>query len=552
MATKIGFVTYETAFAPCGGIAPVMDRLPGYVQEAAGCTTVVITPFHRSIEKTASCEKEMCLVGSVAVPLAGDVVNVNIYQYRQSWPWYFLKPDHPQLFTGRRHPYDVSASVLRRDALFFAAATACALRIIDAQCTWKLLLQDWEAAPTALALVGQTVPHQCFLTLHNSYDNGVTPEELRQVGIDPAGFSGGTILQQALSQVARPVFTVSEQFAQDLVEDYLQATILAPHLRDVLRARLIGINNGPFAGLAISEDMLKEILRGDFESLRKWKQQKRTEALTVLADVTARPDNPLWGNLKKFKRDDAPWFIMAGRDDPRQKGYDVAAAAVAAFLERGGKAKFIFFPIPADEGLRGLRFLQKLVLRFPEHVLVVPVRLREAFFAAMQGSSYGLMPSLYEPFGMAHEFYLNGTVGIGRATGGIIQQIVPLRSAAAFSESVETRVRQWHSSSAYPSGILYRETEVVGPVGEEWRKMNAAGYSLQEDGPDRIAERQQYRLFRSMAQELLNALRDGTRVVQKDSCLYYSMLAEGIRYVQRTFSWERTAQMYVRHMGIRD
>jgi hypothetical protein len=85
--------------------------------------------------------------------------------------------------------------------------------------------------------------------------------------------------------------------------------------------------------------------------------------------------------------------VLAGRDDPRQKGYDVAAAAAAAFLQTPGndtKAQFLFFPIPGDEGREGLLFLRELADAYPANVLVLPFLFREAmsrrFRAARSGS----------------------------------------------------------------------------------------------------------------------------------------------------------------------
>jgi glycogen synthase len=48
---NIAFVSYETPFAPCGGIAAVMGRLPARVQAASHVETIVVTPFHHRIEK---------------------------------------------------------------------------------------------------------------------------------------------------------------------------------------------------------------------------------------------------------------------------------------------------------------------------------------------------------------------------------------------------------------------------------------------------------------------------------------------------------------------
>ena len=38
MTASIGFVAYETPASPCGGIAAVLGRLPGYVAAAVAQT----------------------------------------------------------------------------------------------------------------------------------------------------------------------------------------------------------------------------------------------------------------------------------------------------------------------------------------------------------------------------------------------------------------------------------------------------------------------------------------------------------------------------------
>ena len=52
MDTSIAFVTYETRYAPSGGIAAVMDYLPRAVKRASNIRTVVLTPFHWRIDTT--------------------------------------------------------------------------------------------------------------------------------------------------------------------------------------------------------------------------------------------------------------------------------------------------------------------------------------------------------------------------------------------------------------------------------------------------------------------------------------------------------------------
>ncbi|MEW6440350.1 MAG: glycogen/starch synthase [bacterium] len=550
MSVRLAFVAYETPFAPCGGIAAVIDRLPGYVLLASGLTTLVITPFHHRIGKTRSLEVEN--LGSFSVPFDGKQVRTELLRRAGRVPCYFLRPEDPRFFAGIRHPYDVdrtpgeAAARLLEDSLFFGAAVARALDRIEPETSWRLLLQDWEAATVALSLAPGDGRHRMYLTLHNSYDSPASPADLLRAGVDPVACPGHTILDRALARVERPVFTVSEQFALDLTEDVLQARIMAPHLRGELRPRLIGVNNGPFAELAVGEELLTAAAGGRFEPLREWKAARRQQALASLEGLAPDADRPVWGDLKRFRREEPLWFVLAGRDDARQKGYDVAVESIRSYLRDGGEGCFLFFPIPGDEGLSGLEFLKELAGEFAESVLAFPFLLRETYFAVLQGASYGLMPSFYEPFGMANEFYLNGTVGIGRATGGILMQIVPLQAASSYSRAVEVRAARWHCGSAHPTGILYREPDGLPSALGDWRALNADQHGPGGGAPDRLGQRRTLPLFRAMADELRFALMDAALLYRERPHLYYGMLTQGIAHIRQCFSWERAAREYLR------
>jgi glycogen synthase len=564
MAEKIAFISYETPYAPCGGIAAVMGRMPGYLQAAAGLETIVITPYHHRIQKTRSLPLEW--VGRYNVETAAAELPVEIGRLvdKNGLAWYFLKADDEAFFAGERHPYDVSrtqleiGTILQRDALFFGAALARALPVIDSQAHWTLSMQDWEAATVVLALGRKRSRYGLFLTLHNSYDSGgVSEDHLEAVGIDPryckgpAGADQASVLERVLELTRTAIFTVSKQFAVDLIQDPVQSRVVAPHLQGQLKRRLYGIDNGPFANLAVEDDLLEQASAGKFAALQRWKEGCKAAALAALKNVTPSADVPVWGDLELFGRDDPhlPWFVMAGRDDPRQKGYDVAALAIRRFLSDGGEASFLFFPIPGDEGQEGLTFLKKLAEEFPGKVLALPFIFKEGFTAALQGATFGLMPSFYEPFGMANEYYLNGTPVIGRATGGIIQQIVPLRTAVVFTAAVEARARLWYGAGASPTGLLFREEDGLPTLEEDWRGINAAGYDAQGGSPDRVEERSRYALVQAMAGQLQQALEDGLQVYQNPG-LYFKMLADGVRFIQASFSWERSAQELVGKLAI--
>jgi glycogen synthase len=562
MPERIAIVTYETPYAPCGGVAAVLNKLPGHLSTASGAETTVITPYHRNIEATSQLATE--LAGELTVPLNGAPVTVKLLCHldQNGQRWLFLAPDSPDIFAGKRHPFDVGADHvelarrLRRDSLFFGASVARSLHAIAPGCQWTLLLQDWEAATAALALATQKNRHRLHLTLHNSYDSGaVNDRELESVGIDPGlcsgppGLSAATVLERALQIVRKPIFTVSEQYARDLTSDPVQVKVMAPQLLHQLRGQLLGIDNGPFRDLAVNQNIIAKARQGTSKPLLDWKAEMREKALRALTDHRVTDSEPVWGDPDQLRRGKAPWIMMAGRDDSRQKGYDVAAAAIDKLLAGGARAKFLLLPNVGDEGLQGLSFIESLARSYPDRVLAFPFYMGAGYIESMSGAAYGLMPSLYEPFGMAHELYLNGTVGIARATGGITEQIVPLRAAAAFSQAVQRQVTDLYPLSAEPTGILFREADDIPSAVDDWKAINATGYLRRHSElSTRLAERRRYPLFRAMVDQLALAIADGLRIYRDDPGLYARMLARGIDHVRQTFSWQRAAAEYARQL----
>lgn len=580
---QIALVAYESRFARCGGVTAVLNYLPGSLAKATGAPTCVFTPFHFRIRETINLAPKV--LGVVQVPFAAFNVPVRVLRHEDRGTWIFLDAQDfviPQehrteegdthFFGGCRHPYDVGhgagdqLAILRRDALFFGAAAARALELIDRDGPWTVLMQDWQAATTALALAGRSLPVHCHLTLHNSYDSGgVWPMELKRVGIDSAtvpgadGSEAATVLNRVFPVVRSPIFTVSRQFALDFTEDVFQREIMASQLQHALSPpNIVGINNGPFASQSIPPEALTAAREHhDFGPLHAWKRDRKRQAVEALRAFQPSPERPAWGDLAKFvsaaSATDTPWFILGGRDDSRQKGYDVAAAAVKNLLDDAGKmykGQFLFFPMPGDEGREGLAFLKDLAEAYPAQVLVLPFIFVEGYLAALQGAAFGVMPSLYEPFGMANEFYLNGAMGIGRATGGLVEQIVPLRSAPSFTAAAARRADRWHALDASATGILYREPDDLPSVAEDWRGLNGVGYVV-GGHPNRVEERSRYRLFNEMVKGLERALGDGLELYGRTQGHedYYLSLVKGVAFVQRTLSWDASAREYCRYLG---
>lgn len=311
----IAFVTYESPWFPAGGIAAVMGQLPGATEAAAGLTTVVITPFHNSKSpKNKIPALQMQKVHAFVVPYDGESISVTVFHSNAGCPWYFVKTDgfpasEVPFFTGTRHPYDVPRDVLLRDSLFFGTATVQALRAVamhrgtdPEQLEWNLIAQDWEAATALLAFASQKESRgRLHLTLHNSYDEFATPADFSRAGIDAAQCPGDTILHRALSIIEQPAFTVSDQFALDFTQDLLQREVMAPQLQTLLnRAPVVGVDNGPFKPLAVSQAHLREAAIGDFGPLQDWKASNRQKALTALDAHTPTDKEPVWGTRADF------------------------------------------------------------------------------------------------------------------------------------------------------------------------------------------------------------------------------------------------------------
>lgn len=412
-------------------------------------------------------------------------------------------------------------------------------------------MQDWEAATTILAFTSKEksgLDIAPYLTIHNTYDSGISESDLRQFDGYPAILSGDTVLECALPLTLDPVFTVSEQFALDISSELLQTDIMIPHLQSVLPDRLLGVNNGPFVQSSIPENALESANSGDYSDLETWKAKNRTLALDAIENIEDSDHTPIWGDKSKFDRDEVPWFVMAGRDDSRQKGYEIACITIHQLLSREIPARFIFFPIPGDEGLPGIEFIHELADEFPHQVICFPFLFKDGFFAVMRGATYGLMPSYYEPFGMANEYYLSGVACIGRATGGICQQIAPNRKVSSFGSSAQQRADRWHAASSPPTGFLFREADNIPTSLADWLSINEADYKPGAGTANRLHSRKLLPTVQSMSDELAATIEDAIFLYSSHRKTYYEMLVKGINFISSNFSWEKAALSYLEHI----
>jgi glycosyltransferase involved in cell wall biosynthesis len=298
-----------------------------------------------------------------------------------------------------------------------------------------------------------------------------------------------------------PLSTVSPGFAAELTGDPLQSDHFATHLQRVYRLQgVVGVDNPLFGApqSPFSEEAVDAFLAGSPRTLLAEKLAKRRQMLLILDEYE---DSRILGGLDGGDGQplselppEVPVFMMFGRLDPGQKGFDLLTRAIEGF--RPGEAKFMITPnIVGDVG-PWLDDLRQLAERRAGDVAVYPFRVEKGYMEAMAGASFAVMPSLYEPFGAATEAYLAGTPVVARATGGLTGQVI-----------------DYNDDPRNSTGILFREKL---PLGASWTAIMNAGAPR-----DRVS----IPLYVTIAEALYDALRAAENLWRTNARAYASMLA---------------------------
>lgn len=583
---RVIFASMETEYFAFGGLGAVMKLLP---RELGPDKAAVIAPWYRNLVdpgalvtsgKAASAIPRFTvhvLVRGRAFPVEVlELVNPDgIRTWLLGSDTFFRAPENPYVNpcnpAAPLDPYrnPINGEKLTEDALFFCAAAPVALAelaregLLDAD-RIVLHLQDWETAAIAQAvrrvpLAPAIASVSCALTVHNPYDKPLHPGNSPQV-CDLALHLGlplnRSVLEQCIPLLDAPVSTVSQHFAHELRNEVLYTQVFCPHLQRVFKRRgLVGIDNGIFgpADFPFSAKAKARADQGDFSVLKNEKWQRRIELgqrlETYRADLAASGKQVTWGGPVDLEDPACPVFFMLGRDDPRQKGFDVLVEAIRSMPK--GAARYVFAVMPGDEGFLGLRFLEALAAERPDEVCVFPFRVEKQIFQALQrGSSFLVMGSMYEPFGAANEGYLLGIPVVARATGGLIQQVAPhpecLEREEILSLYGRQLVRKVHKAIAKPTGILFREQVSFSEESDGWRDIVDCGYWDTNPKGDRAAARRDILLFRRMADSAAAALRLAVRVY-RDQDQYAAMIHHGWSMLGQ-FEWKRAVAAYRKHL----
>ena len=567
------FATMESEFSRYGGLGAVMSILPRGMLAHEHC--VVLAPHFANLTNLDAHQRrgniqDHSLRLRFSLSIAGRPHHIEVTEVVQrvdhaagprELKTYLVAADNGS-FTAPKSPYlnpcdptresdphtnPINQEQLLEDALLFCAVAPTVLTELakagEVAPELVLHLQDWQTAAISCAMPRALLypairAYRCALTLHNPYDRCISEYSsvvAREMALH-LGLNHGNVLEQVLAEgpdgqarVSGPVSTVSETYARELREHPLFTRYFAGHLQHGLGQRgLVGIDNGIFNPLALPAAALEQAGAGDLTALLAEKNGQRRAMMEVMG--TYRPE-AAWGELEGLESFDGPLVLMFGRDDPRQKGYDVAARALRELPP--GAVKVVFTPMPGDEGLLGLEFLRRLAEDRPGDVKVFPFRMEHGYDALQRGASFLFMPSFYEPFGGAVEGYAVGTPVIARRTGGLAQQVIPFPDEGA-------------------TGFLYKEALAPHEEDAGWKTLQACEYWNHNPVQDRVEQRQSHcSLFSAMATTAAAALRQATDFYREDLAAgqpqYARMMLNGARLME-AFGWERAVDKYRREL----
>lgn len=528
------FCSFENRFARSGGLAAVTKTiLPALKKLEPLQRVLLLTPYYPYI-MNGNKPKPTGL--SFDVLYDNHTINVEICQHTETGDGgveeYFLKADG--FFNAENNindPYSYcpedpgcNENAIRRNALFFCKAAPMAVKTLGLEENIIFHLQEWQTALISLtakeAMINETLTScGCLLTLHNPFDSWIPWESLAHL-LDNMRFfrhpasrnkDGYTANQLAIRLVDGPVTTVSEYFAEDLTQDRLQTGFYAPHLQDMFeKDGVYGVNNGLFIGFppeyAEKED-------SSTEEIKHIKTGQRKALLKILESYFP-PERFGVLNYRNYKEkyisqlpDDIPILVMSGRLDPFQKGFDILLRAVEMFEK--DEIKVVLSPLPVKNG--DLDYFHEVCSKCRGNITVIPIRMEKGYRELQMGATYGIMPSIYEPFGAAIEYMVSGTVTIARATGGLNDQIHHMQC-----------------------GLLFREDSHTYTV------ENIREYS---DASDMVQLRKRNPWAQAMAEELYKTIKIGINIYRHQPDKYYRMIQNGFKRA-RSFTWERAAKKY--------
>ncbi len=408
---KILYVTSELApLVSTGGLAEVAAALPRALR-ARGHDVRVALPCYRQIPDEDRGKQYCMVVAEIGGTVVHGAMRTSVVPGTDI-PLYLIEHDG---YFGRQTPYGVGAYEYDDNGERFCFFCLSLFHGIP-QTGWVpdiIHCNDWHGAPIAIFLKTR-YRHDpvwggvtCLFTIHNLAHQGrYTLSKFGATGFDPALlapefllFHGDMNIMKAAIALADTLSTVSPRYAKEI-----QTAEYGCGLNEALGARsadLYGVLNGVDYDVWNPETDPHIACRYGAES-----PQGKAECKAELQRRFNLPvlDKPLFGAVSRLY-----W----------QKGFDFVVDAMDRLMAHDVQLAVLGSGDPELE-----RLLRECVQRYPGRVGVFLGYDAALSHQVIAGSDFFVMPSRYEPCGLAQMYALAyGSVPVVRRTGGLADTV---------------------------------------------------------------------------------------------------------------------------------
>ena len=395
-------------FAKTGGLADVIGTLARELKNL-GCDIRLVLPFHRVIKDKYSDRVRHIVSFSVDIGRHSQYVGIELYDW-EGIPVYFIDNEH---YFG--HAIYCGGNFEGEQYAYFSRAVIDALPVISFE-PEIIHVNDWHTAiiPMLLKIQYDSYPHgrcKTVLTIHNlgyhgRFNFGYAAHLLgiddRYFHQDYIEFHGDANFLKAGIVFADKLVTVSPTYAQEIRMPYY-----GEGLDGILQTRaddLIGILNGIDA--KTFNPAADPLIAYPYDASSLAQKQKNKESLIAELGLEIDPQTPVIGMVTRLTK---------------QKGIDLVIRIFDEIIHAG--FGFVLIGTGERDYEHFFRGVAHRTGNLAKGVTMFDDRLAHRIYA---GSDFFLMPSMFEPCGLAQMIALRyGTLPIVRSTGGLKDTVRP-------------------------------------------------------------------------------------------------------------------------------
>ena len=544
------WITIERDPAKAGGLGEVSKTIPAELNAVLGADVRVIVPGLRPIlaeggwEDTG--ERAELPLDWPGMPRWAEFRLLQRYEaatrtwvYAVAHDLFFGNFGH-LYFRGNQEetlgddPVFRTAMLFNRAAAFFAprlngtGPTRGALATFSGECDF-VMVHDWLTGP-CLGLLPPSYAVGKIFMLHNTYDEQRHPEHARAalgLAATPLANNYGNYSPLEAAVYEAHVVIANQNYVRSLFQRDTFDLLLKNLSDKINQGRLYDMHHAissdydPVGAPALQKDGFQPLVKtktgAGVDELLEFKRANKL-ALQRLLGLEENPEAVL--------------YAWVGRFDPLQKGFYLVMDEVLGFLQRHRSAQWILAGSNSNNDPRVREFLEEVHGQPAlSRVLYAKDKFinREAVIRIYAGSDFFLMPSLYEPFGLAQlEAMMLGCIPVVHGVDGLRStvsdpEIDILEDEDAPREAVHG-YGQVGVKMTWMNVPLYREA--MG------RQVNGEPLNHQE----KWVIGDCHRKFRM-------ALRRARRILQ-ESELRAEVMQNGRRYVTEEHNWEQIIRRY--------